>query len=82
MLGAQGLWAGRDLYRAKPAVTGDLCFSGLIWKTAPFSRFLRYTKGMWRISILTRILAGPFSVASYDTQGDVNDLFYPGTSRM
>jgi hypothetical protein len=26
MLGAQGLWAGRDLYRATPAVTGDLGF--------------------------------------------------------
>jgi hypothetical protein len=26
---AQGLWAGRDLYRATPTVTRDLCFSGL-----------------------------------------------------
>ena len=30
MLGAQGLWAGRDLYRATPAVTWGLGFSGLI----------------------------------------------------
>jgi hypothetical protein len=26
MLGAQGLWAGRNLYRATPAVTWDLAF--------------------------------------------------------
>jgi hypothetical protein len=49
-LGAQGLWAGWDLYRATPAVTQGLSFSGLILKT-------------------------PHSVASYDTQGDVEDLF-------
>jgi hypothetical protein len=51
MLGAQGLWVRRDLYRATPAVTRDLGFSGFIQRTAPFS------------------------VASYDTQGDVEDLF-------
>jgi hypothetical protein len=50
MLGAQGLWAGRDLNSATPAVTRDLGFSGLIRKTAPL-------------------------VASYDTRGDVEDLF-------
>jgi hypothetical protein len=33
MLGAQGLWAGRDLYHATPAVTLDLGFSGLIRRT-------------------------------------------------
>jgi hypothetical protein len=33
MLGAQGLWAGRDLYRATPAVTWGLGFSGHIWRT-------------------------------------------------
>jgi hypothetical protein len=38
MFGAQGLWAGKDLYRATPAVTRDLGFSGLIRRTAPFSR--------------------------------------------
>jgi hypothetical protein len=32
--GAQGLWAGRDIYRATPTVTRDLGFSGLIWRTA------------------------------------------------
>jgi hypothetical protein len=45
MLGAQGLWAGRDLYRATPAVTRYPGFSGLIRKTAPISRLLRHT---WR----------------------------------
>jgi hypothetical protein len=29
MPGAQGLWAGRDLYHATPSVTRDLGFSGL-----------------------------------------------------
>jgi hypothetical protein len=45
MIGAQGLWAGRDLYRATPTVTRDLGFSGLIRRTAPFSRLLRHTRG-------------------------------------
>jgi hypothetical protein len=57
MLGAQGLWAGRDLYCATPAVTRDLGFSGLIRRTAPFSRLLRHTRGCGG-SILTRILTG------------------------
>jgi hypothetical protein len=39
MLGAQGLWAGRDLYRATPAVTRDLGFSGLIRRTAHLVAF-------------------------------------------
>jgi hypothetical protein len=54
MFGAQGLWAGRDLYRVTPAVTRDLGFSGLIQKTTPFSRLLRHTRVCE--SILTRIL--------------------------
>jgi hypothetical protein len=33
MLGAQGLWAGRDLYRATPTVTRDLGLHGFIRKT-------------------------------------------------
>jgi hypothetical protein len=57
MLGAQGLWAGRDLYRATPTVTWDLGFSGLIRRTAPFCRLLRHTRGCGG-SILTRILTG------------------------
>jgi hypothetical protein len=57
MLGAQGLWAGRDLYRVTPAVTRGLGFSGLIRRTAPISRLLRHTRGCGG-PILTRILTG------------------------
>jgi hypothetical protein len=32
--------------------------------------------------ILTRILTGLHTVTSYDTQGDVEDLFLPGSSRV
>jgi hypothetical protein len=67
MLTAQGLWAGRDLYRATPALTRNLGFSGFIRRTAPFSRLLRHTRWFGR-SILTWILKGPLSVAFYDTQ--------------
>ena len=74
MLGAQGLGAGRDLFRATPVVTWGLGFSGLIRRTAPLSRLLRYTRGCGG-SILPRILTGLLSVAFYDTQGDVEDLF-------
>ena len=55
MLGVQGLWARRDLYRVTPAATRDLSFSGLIRRTAPFSRLLRHTRGCGGSS-LTRIL--------------------------
>ena len=54
MLGTQGLWAGRDLHRATPAVTRDLGFSGLIRMTAPFSRLLRHARGC-RGPILTQV---------------------------
>jgi hypothetical protein len=57
MLGAQGLLAGRYLYRATPAETRDLGFSGLIWRTAPFSRLWRQTRGCGG-SLLTWILTG------------------------
>jgi hypothetical protein len=57
MLGAKGLWAGRDLYRATPTVKRNLGFSGLIPNTAPFSRLLRHEWGC-RGPILTRILTG------------------------
>jgi hypothetical protein len=33
MLGAHGLWAGRDFYRATPTATRDLCLYSLIRKT-------------------------------------------------
>jgi hypothetical protein len=54
MLGTQGLWAGRDLYRATPAVTRGLGFSGLIRRTAIINRLLRHTRWCGR-SILTQI---------------------------
>ena len=38
-----------DLYRATPAVTQDLGFSGLIRRTAPFKSPLTTHEGMWRI---------------------------------
>jgi hypothetical protein len=57
MLGAQGLWAGRDLYLVTPTVIRDLGISGLIWSTTLFSRQVWHTMGCgW--SILTRILPG------------------------
>jgi hypothetical protein len=34
MLGAQSLWAGKDLYRATPTVTQGLLFSGLLLRHA------------------------------------------------
>jgi hypothetical protein len=73
MLGAQGLWAERDLYRATPAVTQawGLGFSGLIRRIALSVASLRHTRGFWG-SILTQILMGPHS---YDTQGGAEDLF-------
>ena len=74
MLGAQGLWSGRDLYPATPAATRGLGFSGLIRRTAPFSRLLQHISGCGG-SILPRILTGPLSVTFYDTQGDVEDLY-------
>jgi hypothetical protein len=59
MLGSQGLWAGRNLYRATLTVTRDLGFSGFIRRTAPFSRLLRHA---WRCGepILTRTIINSF----------------------
>ena len=54
MLGTQGIWAGRDVYCATPAVTQDLGFYGLIRMTNPFSRLLRHARGC-RGPILTRV---------------------------
>jgi hypothetical protein len=47
MLGAQGHWAERDLYRTTPAVSRDLGFTYLNRRTLP-SSFTTY-EGMWRI---------------------------------
>jgi hypothetical protein len=54
MFGAQGLWAGRVLYRVTSAATRGLGFSGLILRTAPFGRLLRLARGC-RGPIVTRI---------------------------
>jgi hypothetical protein len=76
------LRAGMDLYLATPAVTrGIIYFSGLIRRTAPFSRLLRLAKGCGG-PILIWILTGPHSVASCDTQGDAEDIFLPGFSNV
>jgi predicted RNA-binding Zn-ribbon protein involved in translation (DUF1610 family) len=64
MLGVQGLWAGRDLYRATPAVTRDLGFSGLIRRTAQISRLLRHTWGCGE-TILTRIVSSTKRLTTY-----------------
>jgi hypothetical protein len=53
-----------DLYRVKPAVSQGLGFSGLIRRTAPFSRLLRHTRGCGE-SILTRILTAHSKFEKY-----------------
>ena len=80
MLGAQGLWAGRDLYRATPTVTRDLGFSGLIRRTAPFSRLLRHTRGCGG-PILTRILTG-LNFMSDAEKLSAHQLLYIVTSQI
>jgi hypothetical protein len=81
MLGAQGLWARRDLYRATPTVTRDLSFSSFIRWTASFSRLLRHAWGC-RGPILTRFLKGTEVLYSIrctvcQTYWAVNILLYP-----
>jgi hypothetical protein len=49
MLGAQGLWAGRDLYRATPVVTRDLGFFRSHPKDRPTQSPLTTHLGVWRI---------------------------------
>jgi hypothetical protein len=59
MLCSQGLWAEMNLYHTTPALTRNLRFSSLPWKTAPFSRLIRYARGCSRY-ILTPIDMCPF----------------------
>jgi hypothetical protein len=66
MFGAQDLWAGRVPSHRKGT---------------PFSPLLRHTR-VCGGSIPIRILMGPNSVAPYDTQGDAEDLFLPGSSQV
>jgi hypothetical protein len=63
MLGAQGLWAGRDFYRVTPAVTHGLGFLVSFEWPSPFSRLLRHARGCGG-PILTRILTGGFKPQS------------------
>jgi hypothetical protein len=57
MLGAQGVWAWRNIYRTTPAVTRGLGCSGFIWRTASISHLLWYTRRCGG-PILTQILTG------------------------
>jgi hypothetical protein len=68
MFGVQRLWAGRDLYRATPALTWDLGIFGLIQRIVPFNHLLRHTRGC-RGPVLTLIL---ISVIYYDTHEDAD----------
>jgi hypothetical protein len=76
MLGTQGLWAGRDLYRATPAVTRGLGFFSLIRRTAPFNRLLRFAKGCGR-PILTLILMGTMTL-TFDHENNRHLLIMVG----
>jgi hypothetical protein len=57
MLDAQGLQAGRDLYRATPAVTQGIGFTCLIRRTTPFSCLLGHTRGCGRPILTEKIMA-------------------------
>jgi hypothetical protein len=70
MLGAQGLWAGRDLYRATSAVTRDLGFSRLIRMKWP----LTICKGMQIIYSYPDPHGSPFSRLLRHARG-AEDLF-------
>jgi hypothetical protein len=55
------------------------CWPWFFWshpKDRPFIPLLQHTRGCGG-SILTRIIKGPHSVTSYNTQGDTEDLFLP-----
>ena len=54
LLGAYGLWAGRDLYRAIPTMTQDIGFYGPISKGPPMlSGLLRWYRGSFLTGIPT-----------------------------
>jgi hypothetical protein len=75
MLGAHGLWAGSDFYRATYALTLGIIFP-VSSEVPPILSPLTTRKGVLR-TILTRNLTGPHSVVGYlyDTQGDAKNLF-------
>jgi hypothetical protein len=72
-----GPFSGEESLCATPAVTRGLVFS----RFHPKDHLLLHTRGCAG-PILTRILTGPLSVASYNTQVDAEDLFLPGSSRV
>jgi hypothetical protein len=76
MLGAHGLGAGKDLYRATPAVTQGLGFTGLIRRSVPFSHLLRNAWGCWG-PILTRIPTDLNEIGS-DTHRGCRNVYSPG----
>jgi hypothetical protein len=49
MIGAQGFWAGRDFYRASPAVTRGLVFFRSYPKDRPIQSPLTTHEEMWKI---------------------------------
>jgi hypothetical protein len=61
MLGAQGLWAGRHLYRATPSVTRGLGFFRSHPKDLLILSPLTTHKGMWRIYSYLDPRRSPFS---------------------
>jgi hypothetical protein len=71
MLGVQGLVAGRDIYHATPTVTTGPWFFWSHPKDRPIQSFFTTHKGAWRIYSNP----GLHSVASYDTQKTVVDIF-------
>jgi hypothetical protein len=62
MLGAQVLWARRDLYCATLAVTRGLGFSSLIRRTTRFNRLLRLARGRGGPILTWIIYTGPHSL--------------------
>jgi hypothetical protein len=86
MFSAQGYWGGRVLYRATPAVTRGLSLSGLIRRTAPFSRFLRHKRGCGG-SILTprysHLRSRKLSITfDFSNENNPEDLFLPESSQI
>jgi hypothetical protein len=79
LLGAHGLWAGRDFYRATLTVTWGIGFSGLIRRTAPSSRLLIHAwgcEGTILTWILTVVLRKPIIFKENALFRDCNSLKY------
>jgi hypothetical protein len=75
-LGVQGLWAGKDLYRATHTVTRGLGISGLV-RTAPIqSPFTTHT-GMWRTYSNPGPHGSSFIRLLRHVRGYAEDIFLP-----